>query len=316
MRGNSADALQNLGFDEVEFLQTIDETHRAEFQHTFSERLLVLLYLPLLSLELVRKWAFEEEAVSYLNRESQIPKDALAALLGHLSLTKEGLLQENAYPFEFRRRFRLIHRPLPRLEVGARRVYLVSVPLVARHFLNVRSDYMDVTSPVLDGTETAKLIAKLKQQWSDYFVRERIYRKLIEQGYIARYHIEQIGSHVMKSECGEIDILVIGKDRDKLIVGEGKHMVNNCVSIHDMRQEKAAYVHGKTGYAAKLRKKLQWVEEHKREVLDFMGVQDLPDTIPCTPVFFTNIYTPAVEFIDDISFITVYDNEPWWHKLD
>jgi hypothetical protein len=314
--GSTAEATRKLGFDEVEFLQTIDDTHHAEFQHTFSEKLLVLVYLPLLSTELVRKWAFEEEIVNYLDRETQISKDTLAAVLGHLSLTKEDLLQENAYPFEFRRKSRLMHRPLPRLQVGTRRVYLLSIPLIARHFLNVRSDYMDGTDPVLENTETVKLIDGLKQQWSDYFVRERIYRKLIEQGYIARCHIEQIGSHVLKLECGEIDILIIGKARNKLIVGEGKHMVNNCVSIHDMRQEKTAYLRDKTGYVAKLRRKLQWVEEHKREVLDFMHAQDLPDDISCAPIFLTNIYTPAAEFVDDINFVTVYDNEPWWHKLD
>jgi hypothetical protein len=316
IKGSTAEATQKLGFDIVEFLQTIDDTHRVEFQHTFSEKLLVLLCLIPLSTELVRKWAFEEEIVNYLDREAQIPKGTLAAVLGHLSLTKEDLLQENAYPFEFRRKFRLIRRPLPRLDIGAQRVYLLSIPLIGRHFLNVMSDYMDGTDPVLENTETNKLIDRLKQQYSDYFVREHIYQKLIEQGYIARYHIEQIGSHVLKLECGEIDILIVGKARNKLIVGEGKHMVNNCVSIHDMRQEKTAYVRDKTGYAAKLRGKLQWVEDHKREVLDFMDVQDLSDNIPCTPVFLTNIYTPATEYIDDISFITVYDNEPWWHKLD
>jgi len=314
--GFAAKATDKLGFDTVEFLQTIDETHRMEFGHAFSEKLLVLLCLPPLCTQLIRNWAFEEEILRYLNQETQIPMVTLQAVLGNLSFAKEDLLQEDAYPFEFGRKFRLIRRPLPRLDVGAKHVYLLSIAIIGRCFFNVWSDYMDGTDPSLENTETLKLIDRLKQKYSDYFVRERIYKKLIEQGYIAQYHIEQVGSHDLRAECGEIDILIVGKGQNKLIVGEAKHLVNKCISITQMRQEKTAYLHTKSGYVAKLRRKLQWVEDHKKEIFDFMGVQNLSASIPCTPIFFTNIYTPAAEFINDIPFVTVYENEPWWLKLD
>jgi len=314
--GSAAKATDKLGFDIVEFLQTVDEAHRREFGHAFSEKLLVLLCLPPLRTKLVRNWAFEEEILGYLNQETRIPVVTLQAVLRSLSLAREDLLQEDAHPFELGRKSGLMRRPLPRLDVGAKHAYLLSIAIIGRCFFNVWSDYVDGTDPSLEHTETVKLIDHLKQRYSDYFVTERIYSKLMEQGYIARYHIEQVGSHDLRGECGEIDILIVGKGQNKLIVGEAKHLVNKCISTAQMRQEKTAYLDPRSGYVAKLRTKLQWVEDHKQEIFDFMGVRNLSDSFPCIPVFFTNIYTPASEFIDDIPFITVYENELWWHKLD
>lgn len=144
-------------------------------------------------------------------------------------------------------------------------------------------------------------------------MKERIGKELENTGFVVKCPVKKIGSHDVSAleGIGEIDILAMRRGDTKLIVGEGKFAALANVHVRQIRSELSDYLKPEDGYADKLRRKVQWIKEHKRDVLHFMGIKEVGNAHECIPVFFTNMYCPASEFIDDIQFVKEVDLQRW-----
>lgn len=302
--------------DMEEFIISIDDEHRKLFGHSFSERLLAILYLAELQDNIRKDWAFEDNLVEFLCEHVELEKETAKSLLDGLSLTGSGIEQENAYPFHFSRIFRLIRRPLPMFQIGNRNVYYVSTVFLVRSFLHINAEYTDGSYPELKNTTIEKLIKKLNNQYTSYFVRERVAKVLSDLGFTVEPHVKRIGRHNLESICGELDIIALNTKRDHLLIGECKFRVTQFISVREIRHELSYYTDTDNGHISKFQKKLKWITEHKREVLGFLGHKGQADDVICIPVFITNFYTPVSELITDIEFVTEINLSSWAQKFN
>lgn len=305
-----------LGEDLDEFILAIDEAHRNRFGDSFSERLLAMFCLAQPSLQLPEDWAFEEKAIAFLRKQLGGEEGIAQSILDILALTREGATHEKAAPFYFRRKFRLMRRPLPKLAVGNRFVYFLSNAFIGRSAINLVAEYMNGSHPELEGTPIKKIVEQLNQRNANYFVRERVAKPLRDKGSVVATHIKRIGKwDLVALGIGEIDILALKPGSHKLIVGEAKFSALHDVHVRQMRRDLTDYIEEHKGYADKLRRKAEWVTEHTSEVLDYIKVQESPDRIECVPVFFTNLYSPASAFVTDITFVREYDLAGWCNRI-
>lgn len=302
-----------LGEDEDEFILAIDDTHKGQFGHSFSEKLLALIHLGLPSQQLPDDWAFEDKVVSFLSEKLRVKGDIAVSILHSLELTGPGIRNDGAFPFAPRRSFRLLRRPLPKFAVGARSIYYLSGIFISRAARHIRAEYQNGSHPELQGTPIQTMVQDLNKRNAHYFVKERIGRKLENLGFLAKCAVKKIGDHDISAlkGIGEIDIVAVNPKGTKLIVGEGKFTALPNVHVRQIRSELSDYLKPEDGYADKLRRKVRWVKDHKQDVSDFMGIKEVSSVGECIPVFFTNMYCPASEFINDIEFVKEVDLQRW-----
>lgn len=313
-RQTTATGHSRLGYDDEELIVKINNTHNNCFGHKYSEKLQVLLTLPRLPKILDRDWIFEDEIITFLGEELGFPKEVAISILDSLCLDGDLIRNEDAKPFEFRRVFRLIRRPLPKIRIGHRVAYYFSVWFLFRSFVHIQVEYYNGSHPELENTRVERVIKRLNQHYADYFVRERISPIFKRNGFTTAYHVKKIGQFDLRGECGEIDILSLSGDQKMLIVGECKHRVGKEIHVSQIRQEVQSFCRPKDDFVKKLRMKVKWVETHKHDVLAYLKQTMNPGEVKCFPVFITNYYCPASVFIDDILFLTEAELDGWCKK--
>jgi hypothetical protein len=300
-----------LGNDDEEFIVTINEIHKRHYGHKYSERLRAILALGSLPKALDRDWFFEDEIVNYLNEKLGFHHDITISILNSLCLDGDLIKSEHAQPFEFRRKFRLIRRPIPKVKIGNRTAYYLTMAFLARSFLHIQAEYSSGSHPELEGTDIEKGIKTLNQRYADYFVRERVYPIFKNNGFSAKYHVENVGNFDLTDECGEIDILAFDCTRHELIVGECKHRVAEEINVTHFRREIGEFNKPNDGFVDRLKRKATWVENHKKDVLLSLNLNITHENVKCTPIFITNFYCPASEFVGEIEFVTEPELDSW-----
>lgn len=302
-----------LGEAEDQFILAIDNHHRNYFGHSFSEKLLALVYLGLPSKELPNDWAFHEDVLAFLDNKLDIPAETGQTILQSLKLAGDDIGNEGAYPFELRRKFRLMRRPLPKLRVGKRFIYYLSSAFIGRGALNIKAEYLNGSYPEIQNTLIQTLAKQLDDQYAKNFVNERVVNVLRKQGYTASFHIKRIGNYNLEviEGVGEIDIIALNSSITKLIIGDGKYRALPFIHVSQIRTELSEYMKPKKGYADKLRRKVKWIMDNKSYVLEQLFGISTNTNPECIPVFFTNMYSPACEFVDDIQFVQERDLISW-----
>lgn len=315
-KGKNCRRPTKLGEDLDEFILSMDDAHRDQFGHSFSERLLALLSLAQSTRQLPGDWALEDTVLAFVCKQLEVDKTTAQSILDALALTGDGIEHEKTPPFLLRRRFRLMRRPLPKFAVGHRSVYFLSNSFMGRGAINLFAEYINGSHPELQGTRSQRIAQELNQRNARHFVLERIGKVLEKQKFKLRPHVKQIGKwDLIELGIGEIDILALKPGSNKLIVGECKFSALPDVHVRQIRRDLTDYMEESVGYGDKLRRKVEWVREHTSEVLEYIGVPDSQRVPECVPVFFTNLYSPASEFITDIAFVKEYDISTWCTRI-
>lgn len=297
--------------DDEEFIIAINYEHQKYYGHKYSEKIMALLSLTGLPQKMDRDWIFEDEITIDLSEKLNLQSAESKSVIESLCLDGSLIRTENVQPFEFRRKHRLIRRPIPRILVGNRNAYYLSVPFLARSFMHIQAEYWDGSHPELEGTEIEKKIRVLNQRYADYFVRERILPIFRQNGFIAEPHVKRIGSINLEDECGEIDLLCFSSKRNILIIAECKHRVGKEIHVSQMRNEIEKFTKPKRGYVDVLKRKAIWIENHKEHVFGYLKVDNIPEQVKFIPIFITNYYCPASGFAKDIAFISEIELDSW-----
>lgn len=300
-----------LGYDDEELIITINDIHKIQFGHKYSERLEALLTLVRLPKILDRDWIFEDELANFLSNELGFSDDISISILDSLCLHRSLIRSENARPFEFGRKFRLNRRPLLKITIGNRNAYYLSVPFMACSFLHIPVEYHSGSHPELENTEIKREISRLKQKYADYFVRERVCPIFRQNGFVTDYHIKSIGHFdLTREECGEIDVIAFDKSYKELIIAECKHKVGKEIHVSQMRNEIQKFTEP-SGFIDQLTWKVNWVKNHVQDVLNHLKAEDCYESVKCTAIIITNYFCPASIFVEGITFIMEPKLDHW-----
>lgn len=305
-----------LGADLDELILAVDDKHRIQFGHSFTERLIAQFYLGEPSTDLPEELAFEDQVIRFLCNKMEVSEELAHSILQVLCLSGESIRDEKAAPLQFRRIHRLMRRPIPRFMVGNRAILFLSGAFIGRGMQNLIAEYMGETHPELENTEIKKIVGRLNQDYSEFFVRERIAKKLGDFGFKVKCHTKRIGTWNLEvPEIGEIDILAAKPRDDKLIIGECKFSALPDIHVRQMRRDFSAYMKEYSGYRDKLERKVRWVSEHTAEVIEFIGLEKPLVPVHCVPIFFTNFYTPASAIITNVPFVQEHELENWYRTI-
>jgi hypothetical protein len=300
-----------LGFDTEEMMCKINPLHQKIFGHTYSKLLAPLLVIGILPKNKDRDWIFEEEITNFLAERLGYEKGVSRTILDHLCLSKSLINSESYNPFEFKRKYRINRRPLVKTEIGSKTIYYITPMILWRAFLHIQSEYTSGRNPEIIGTDIEKEIRRLNQSYGDYFVRQRVLHVFNNNGLKSDYHLKNLGSINLEKECGEIDVLAFDKSSNQVIVGECKHRVSKQIHVSQIRQEIRQYTDPKDGYVEILKKKTKWVQEHSKEVCYHFGFLSTNTEITSIPIFITNYYSPASEYVKDIEFVQELKLDSW-----